>query len=108
MLTAVLLLMLIVLATFAALTVTIDDEALVIRIGLPLFGKRFLLKEIESVRVVKNPWYYFLGIGYTPRGWLFAVSGFSAVDIQMKSGQRYRIDTDEPQILAAVLQDEIG
>ena len=54
-------------------------------------------------REVKDPWYYFLGIRYTPRGWLFAVSGSSAVELQLKSGKFFRIGTDEPERLIKAL-----
>jgi len=70
-----------------------------------LVRKSFQLNEIERYRAVKNPWYYFLGIRYTPRGWLFAVSGSSAIELEMKSGKFFRIGTDEPERLIEALDD---
>ena len=73
-----------------------------------IIRKNFPLKEIEAYRVVKNPWYYGWGIRFTPRGWLFNVSGFSAIELQMKNGKRYRIGTDDPDNLAAALDETLN
>lgn len=99
---------LIVLWIFARLTVTVDDEMIKIQFGLKIVRKVFLLKDLEEHRVVKNPWYYGWGIRFTPRGWLFNVSGFSAVELQMKNGKLYRIGTDEPDSLARALDDALN
>jgi len=96
----VLLIMLIVLVLFATLTVTVDERIIKIRFGVGLIRKSFHLKDVESYSIVKNPWYYGWGIRYTPRGWLFNVSGFSAIELQMKNGKLYRIGTDDPEGLA--------
>ena len=95
----VLVLMVIVMALFATLTVEIDEEFLRIRFGIGLIRKKLALREIKSCRIVKNRWYYGWGIHLTPRGWLYNVSGFDAVEIIMESGKKYRIGTDVPDEL---------
>ena len=72
-----------------------------IKFGYGIFKKRFILKEIISTRIVKNHWYYGWGIRVWlwPRMLIFNVSGFDAVEIIMKEGNRYRIGTDEPKKL---------
>ncbi len=102
-----LIIILMVLGTFARLTVTVDDQMIRIQFGVRIIRKNFPLKEIEAYRVVKNPWYYGWGIRFTPRGWLFNVSGFSAIELQMKNGKRYRIGTDDPDNLAAALDETL-
>ena len=93
------------LVLFATLTVVIEGNVLGIRFGPGVIRKTFPLKDIESCRVVKNPWYYGWGIHMTPHGWLFNVSGSYAVEIKMKSGRKYRIGTDVPNDLEkAILQ----
>ena len=79
-----------------------------IQFGLGVIRKVFPLKDIEAYCVVKNPWYYGWGIRFTPRGWLFNVSGFSAIELQMKSGKRYRIGTDDPDNLAKALDEALN
>ena len=88
---------------FSSLTVTCDDQTLEIRFGYSPIRKKFLLKDIESYRPVRNPWYYGWGIRLTPHGWLFNVSGFDALEIQMKDGKSYRIGTNDPNGLARYL-----
>jgi hypothetical protein len=58
--------------------------------------------------VVKNPWYYGWGIRLIPGGWLYNVSGFWAVELQMKNGKRYRIGTDDAEGLAKSLEAALG
>jgi hypothetical protein len=103
-----LILMLIALGLFATLTVAVDDQMIKIQFGLGVIRKGFLLKDIEAYRVVKNPWYYGWGIRYTPRGWLFNVSGLSAIELQMKSGKLYRIGTDDAERLAKALDEALN
>lgn len=104
----VLLLVALVLWMFTKLTVEIDNEFLKIRFGAGIIRKKFKLNEIKLCREVKNPWYYGWGIRITPHGILYNVSGFLAVEIEMKSGKKYRIGTDEPEKLAQAIQESIG
>ena len=85
------------LAVFSRLTVEVDDQALDLRFGVGVIRKRFLLKDVEAYRAVKNPWYYSWGIHIIPNGLIFNVSGLEAVELQMKNGRRYRIGTDDPE-----------
>jgi hypothetical protein len=102
-----LILLLIAWRTFATLTVSISDRIVRIQYGVKFARKDFPLDDIEGFRPVKNPWYYGWGIRFTPRGWLYAVSGLSAIELQMKSGKRYRIGTDEPDALATALEEAL-
>jgi len=102
-----LIIVLVILGTFSRLTVTVDDQMIKIQFGLRIIRKTFLLREIGAYRVVKNPWYYGWGIRFTPRGWLFNVSGFLAIELQMKNGKCYRIGTDDPDNLAKTLNEAL-
>ena len=103
-----LILVLIALMTFTTLRVQVDHRTIRIRFGLGVFRKDFPLSEIETCRVVRNPWYYGLGIRYTPRGWLYSVSGLSAVELEMKNGKHCRIGTDDPSGLASAINEALG
>ena len=98
---AIMILILFILLSFSSLTVMIDENYLKIKLGYGIFRKKFLLKEIASVKTVKNHWYYGWGIRlfFWPYMWIFNVSGFDAVEIIMKNGKIYRIGTDEPKKL---------
>ncbi len=93
---------------FSSMTVTIEDDLLTVRFGLGIFRKRLILSAIESCEIVENPWYYGWGVRRIPGGWLFAVSGREAVEVIMKSGKRYRIGSDEPEVLAAAINSYIN
>jgi len=96
-------------ASFSTLTVSINEEYLKIKFGYGIFRKRYLLKEIASVKIVKNHWYYGWGIKYwAPRRmWVYNVSGFDAVEIEMRNGRVKRIGTDEPRKLEQAIQQGI-
>lgn len=100
-----LIIMLIALGLFGTLTVKVSEQMINLQFGLGVIRKRFLLKDIESYQVVKNPWYYGWGIRFTPRGWLFNVSGCSAIELHMKHGRNYRIGMDDPAGLIQVLDE---
>jgi hypothetical protein len=67
-----------------------------LRFGIGVIRKKFPVTGIETAGVVRNPWYYGWGIRKTPEGWLYNVSGLLAVELRMKSGEKYRIGTDDP------------
>ena len=101
----VLVVLVVALVFFPSLTVVIWEEELVVQFGPGVIRKRFKLNEIESCRVVRNPWYYGWGIRLTPHGILFRVSGFHAVQIKIITGKEYLIGTDVTQELEeAIIQ----
>jgi len=104
----VLLVVLACLPLFGALTVLIVDQALEIRFGVGLIRKRFALKDVEAVREVENPWAFGWGIRLTPHGWLYNISGTRAVEIQIRSGKKYRIGTNEPEALMGALREALS
>ena len=104
---AVLIVLVVALGLFATLTVEMDKDLLEVRFGPGLIRKRFPMKEIASCRVVRNPWYYGWGIRLTPHGWLYNVSGLGAIEIETRSGRKYRIGTDDPGQLAEGIRRSI-
>ncbi|MFC1874337.1 hypothetical protein ACFLYX_03440 [Chloroflexota bacterium] len=95
------------LVLFSSLTVVIWEEELEARFGLGPIRKRFKLNDIESCQVVKNHWYYGWGIRLTPHGVLYNVSGFNAVEIKLRTGEKFRIGTDVPQELEKAIRQAI-
>lgn len=102
---AVLLIVLIVgMLLFGRLTVDVSEDRIVLWFGPGLIRKRFWVKDVCRATVVRNPWYYGWGIRLTPHGWLFSVSGVDAVELELRSGRKYRIGTDEPQELLSAIR----
>ncbi len=102
---ATMVLILFILASFATLSTSIDEKYLRIKFGYGIFRKKFLLNEIASAKTVKNHWYCGWGIrGWLwPKMWIYNVSGFDAVEITMKNGKIYRIGTDVPKELETAI-----
>lgn len=102
---AVLAILIFVLAIISTLTVSLDNTSLRIRFGpIGLIRKSWPLAEIASVTAVTNPWYYGWGIRWTPRGPLYNVSGYGAVEVLLLSGKTFRIGTGEPEALKLAIE----
>lgn len=101
-------LLLVVLALFHSLTVEIVRGELRIRFGVGLIRRRFAIEEIQRVQPLRTRWWSGWGIRLTPHGWLFNVSGFDAVQIELANGKKYLIGTDEPKKLAAAIESAMA
>ena len=101
----VMIILLVCLGLFAILTVRVDDETLTVQFGPGVFPIVLQLRNVKTYRIVKNPWYYGWGIRYIFGGWLFNVSGFTALELQMNGGTRYRIGTDDPAGLLKAVEE---
>jgi hypothetical protein len=108
--TAIMALIMFILASFTTLTTSINENCLRIKFGYGIFRKKFPLNEITSAISVKNHWYYGWGIRlwFWPYMWIYNVSGFDAVEIIMRNGKMYRIGTDTPGELEAAIKQAIN
>ncbi|MEK7614785.1 MAG: hypothetical protein AAB431_00170 [Patescibacteria group bacterium] len=95
------------LALFFSLTVEVNDQVLRLFFGVGLIRKSWRLSEIKSVQVVQNKWWYGLGIHLTPIGWVYNIGGLMAVEIEMKNGKKFRVGSDEAQMLEMELKKHI-
>jgi hypothetical protein len=89
---------------FRSLTVEVSSGVVAVWFGSGLISRRFPVGEIRAARVVRNPWYYGWGIRLTPGGWMFNVSGFDAVELELTGARRFRIGTDEPRELVTAIR----
>ena len=110
LITAIMVLILFILASFTTLTASIDENYLRIKFGYGIFARMFPLNQIASVQAVKNHWYYGWGVKvwFWPYMWIYNVSGFDAVEIIMRNGKIYRIGTDTPSELEVVIKQAIN
>jgi len=89
---------------FWSLTVEVTADKLTVSFGPGVIRKSFQVEDIHNVRVVRNSWWYGWGIRLTPHGWLFNVSGFDAVELELKNNRKFRIGTDDPQQLLTAIR----
>jgi hypothetical protein len=95
-------------ATFASLTVRVDDRAVRFVFGIGLLRRTIPLAQIRGARPVRNPWYWGLGIHRTPAGWLYNVSGLEAVELTLSDGQLCRIGSDDATHLAEAIAQALA
>lgn len=109
LMTSIMVIILCILTSFGTLQVHIDGKHLRIRFGYGIYRKKFLLNDIISVKTVKNHRWYGRGIRrwLWRKMWIYNVSGFDAIEIQMKNGKIYRIGTDEPKKLEQAILSSI-
>jgi hypothetical protein len=100
--------LLIILAVFYKLTITIGDEALRWSFGVGIIRKKVRIAEIASCEPIRVKWWYGWGIHLTPFGWLYNVSGLGAVAITLRNGRKFALGTDDPQTLTAAIQSLIA
>ncbi len=89
---------------FASLRVTISDGTIEARFGPGPIRRRIELSEVRSAKVVRTRWWHGWGIRSVPKGWMFNVSGWHAVELELASGRVFRIGTDEPDALLRALR----
>lgn len=93
---------------FTSLTTRVGDGFVEVRFGPGPIRRRIALSEIASADEGRNRWYWGWGIRLTPQGWMWNVHGLSAVQLELADGRRFRIGTDDPERLSAVIRGEIA
>ena len=97
----------IVCALFHSLTVRVSRSDIALSFGVGLIRKQFPIGDISSASIVQNRWYNGFGIRKIRGGWLYNVSGFDAIEIQLKNERKYRIGTNQPKELLAAFESAI-
>ena len=102
------LILLVCLVLFYKLRITIKDQTLCASFGSGMIRKRIRLAEIGGCEPIRIRWWYGWGIHLTPRGWLYNVSGFDAVAITLRDGQKFALGTDDPHGLVDAIRRSTG
>ena len=88
---------------FSRLQVAVGDGRVTTAFGSGRPHRVYELSDVVAVRRVRNRWWYGWGVRKIPSGWMYNVWGLDAVELELTSGRRFRIGTDEPEELSAVL-----
>ena len=94
-------------ALFSSLTVTADNQMIVMQFGIGLVKKEIRLSEVRVCQTARNKWWQGWGIRKISNGWLYNVQGIQAVELVLRNGRIYRIGTDEPEKLARFIQERL-
>lgn len=97
-----------VMTLFHALHVEVNDEHVRASFGIGLISRTIPIERIRSVSSVRNSFIYGWGIRWIPRGWMFNISGFDAVELEFEGGRRFRIGTKEPEALQAAIEARLN
>jgi hypothetical protein len=94
---------------FSSLTVDIAGGRVTCRFGPGFIRREIPLSNITDVRTVTNTWLTGWGIRWSPGQYvLWNVSGFGAVELTLTSGKRFRVGTDEPDVLEQAIRSNIA
>ena len=95
---------------FGQLTVRDDNDRLLICFGpLPLFRRRILYADIDSVEQTRSTILDGWGIHLSPSGgWTWNLWGFDCVDVRFNKGRKLRIGTDDPDGLESFLKQRVS
>jgi hypothetical protein len=104
----VLIILLVSLALFYKLRITIEDDALRASFGIGIMRKNVRLADIAGCEAIRIRWWYGWGIHLTPYGWLYNVSGFDAVAITLRNGRKFALGTDDSLGLAEAIRAAIS
>jgi hypothetical protein len=92
---------------FFSLSIEVSDQDLRWQFGPGIIRKSVKLSEIAQVEVTRTNLIEGWGIHLTSRGWLYNISGFKAVAIQLKNNQQFLLGTDEPEQLVSVIRQQL-
>ena len=88
---------------FSKLTVTVGAGSLDVVFGFGWPRRTMDLSEIVAVRQVRNAPYHGWGVRRIRGGWMYNVWGLDAVELDLTSGKKFRIGTDDPARLLVAL-----
>ena len=100
----VLIILLVSLALFYKLRITVEGDTLHASFGIGIIRKNLRLADIAGCEAIRTRWWYGWGIHLTPYGWLYNVSGFDAVAITLRNGRKFALGTDDLGGLTAAIQ----
>ena len=92
---------------FSRLTVSVTRDRVVASF---LFGRprRVIeLADVAAVRRVRNLWWHGLGVRKIPGGWMYNVWGFDAVELELTSGEIFRLGSNDPDALFTALASRV-
>lgn len=91
-----------VMLMFYKLTIYIKGRTIHVKYGIGLIHFKIPVDQLHEATIVRTPWWYGLGIRFTPQGMLYNVHGLDAVKIKYTGNGKTKtvlLGTAEPQEL---------
>lgn len=92
---------------FYSLNIQVTSTAISWAFGPGFWKKSINIDSIKSAKIIKTRWFYGLGIRLIPTGWLYLVSGTTAIELNLKSGSKVSLGTNDAPRLLQVLQSQL-
>jgi len=89
---------------FHSLNIDVNRNAVNWSFGPGFWKKSISIASIHTVKIVEIKWYYGLGIRLMPSGWLYTVSGTSAIELELKDGSKVTLGTNDADNLKNNIQ----
>ncbi|CAM3502821.1 hypothetical protein [Parendozoicomonas haliclonae] len=93
---------------FASLSIEVSSDTINWFFGPRFWKKSISLADITAAKKVRTKWYYGLGIRLTSTGWLYNVSGLTAVELSLKDGTTVMLGTNDADNLLSALNGRIA
>ena len=93
------LIMIVVAGLFFRMTVTVAADSVALEMAHGLVRRSWRLADVQAAQVVHTRWYNGWDIHGWGHNWLYNVSGFGAVEMDLADGARVYIGSDEPERL---------
>jgi hypothetical protein len=87
----------------SSLTVEVSDRYLMWHFAGGFWRKRVARADIVKVERVRLPWWYGIGVKYTPSAWVYVVAPGNGVKVMLADRSAVCIGTDDADALAAAL-----
>lgn len=88
---------------FYKLTVRISQSAIQLIYGVGIIRINLNIDQLESVEVTRTPWYYGLGIRFSPKGMIYNIQSLNAVKINLsKNGKSKTLFIGSPHPEAVI------
>jgi len=92
---------------FHSLNIRVNDQVIQWSFGPGFWKKSISLGAINSVKLIASPWYNGLGIRLISSGWLYIVSGTTAVELELKNGSKISLGTNDPENLINAIRSHL-
>ncbi|WP_298769354.1 hypothetical protein [uncultured Shewanella sp.] len=93
---------------FSTLTIKVSNAHISWFFGPYFWRKKLLLKDIASIKKVRNKWYCGFGIRLQSTGCLYNVSGLTAVQLMLKDGTHISLGTHDADNLINVIETQMS
>lgn len=103
--------MILVILLFYKLTIRIEGRKIEAIYGIGLIKFTIRIDVLNTVSIIRTPWWYGWGIRFTPNGWLYNIYGSKAVRIEYRregKSKKIMLGTPEPDKLKDTIEKHFG